>query len=155
MRKFLIVAIAAMLALSLASYCYAGSADARTANYGQGIMGVQGIGDLSSGNTVEVTSTGSAHVTNRATAIGVANFADTLIYTGACYVQSIHIAGAAAGDYAMVYDALTATGTPKFDPRIAVNTSSLSYDTKGAPFATGIYVDVSGAAVFVSVVYDY
>lgn len=155
MKRLFALSVIVLAVVFSASYAFAGSADARTASYGQGISQVVGIGDLSSGNTPEITSVGGLGVTAKAVAIGVANFVDTLVYTGACNVQSIHIAGATAGDYAMVYDAVTATGTPKFDPRIAVNTSSLSYDTKGAPFATGIYVDVSGVSVFVSVVYDY
>ncbi len=154
MKKIFIFSLLIVFALSFVSFADAAT-KARTASVAQGLQGVYGIGDLSSGNTIEVTDAGAATVANKAVALGVAAGADTLIYTGACSIQSVHIAGAAAGDYAQIYDAITATGTPKFDPRIAVNTSSLSYDLKGAPMATGIYVDVSSSAVFASVVYDY
>lgn len=119
-----------------------------------GVEQAVGIGDLSSGDTAEVTSVGGVATTRKAVAV-TSQYSDALVYTGACNVQGILISGATAGDSLAVYDAITATGTAKFDPRIAANTSSFYVDCFGAPFTTGIYVDASAATMFSTVVYDY
>jgi hypothetical protein len=152
-RKLFIISL---LVIAIPAICFAAADQSRAAAVGGKVDQIVAIGDASSGYLVEVNSnTGAMHTVPSAQAVGVAAWSDTLIYTGACRIISISIAGASAGDYAMIYDAVTATGTPKFDPRIAVNTSSLTYYIGGAPFATGIYVDVQDTEVFVSVVYDY
>ena len=141
-----------LLIMAIPAICMAADSARAAIDIGQ----VVGIADGSSGYMLEINSnTGSAHVVEHAQAIGVANFADTLIYTGACRLISVSLTGATAGDYAQIYDAVTATGTPKFDPRLAANTSSLTFNYGGAPFSTGIYVDVIDSELFVSVVYDY
>jgi hypothetical protein len=92
--------------------------------------------------------------TRKAVAV-TSQYSDALVYTGACYVQGIRIDGATAGDSLAVYDALTATGTAKFDPRISANTSGTTVDCFGSPFTTGIYVDASAATMFSTIIYDY
>jgi len=113
------------------------------------------IADASSGYTAEVSSTsGALNVAGRAQAV-TSQFGDGHMYTGAARIQTICVEGPTAGDYAEIYDAITATGTAKFDPRIAANTSSQCYDVGGAPFATGIYINATDGDVLTTVVYDY
>jgi len=146
----------------LISLCFVPFAFADTARYGAtaaGFEGVVGLGDVSSGIVAEVTSVGSLVTTQRALAVENTGFdqsADTLIYTGACRVLGIYVTGESAGDWAAVYDDTTATiENLVFDPRIAANTSSVYFDAKGAPFSTGIYVNVLDNQTFATIVYDY
>jgi len=145
--------------LALASSAFADTA--RLGSFASGLQGVVGIGDVSSGIAAEVNSVGGVATTGKAVAYedtlnastGLSE--DTLVYTGACYLQGIYVTGESAGDWAAVYDAVSKTGNPVFDPRIAANTSSVYFDTKGVKFSTGIYIDVLDNQTLASVVYDY
>lgn len=127
---------------------------ARTASQGVGIEMVNGIGDLSGGNTVEVNDEGGLATAKRSRAV-TAQLGDGQLYTGACYIQTITISGVSAGDSAAIYDNTSATGTAKFDPKIDTANGSYTINANGAPFATGIYVDATDTEVHTSVVYDY
>lgn len=153
MKKFSFV-LSLLMVFLLSTGAFAEATKARTATIGTGIEQVNGIGDLSSGYTAEVNSNGGVATTRKAVAV-TSQVGDALVYTGACYVQGINFYGVTAGDRLAVYDALSATGTPKFDPAVAANTSSVTVDCFGAPFATGIYVDASAATMFSTVIYDY
>lgn len=153
MKKLFILSLLVIFALSFTSFADAAT-KARTASVATGLQGVYGVGDLSSGNTAEVTDGGALVVSNRAVAV-TSQLGDALVYTGACRVLGIQITGVSAADTVAVYDALTATGTAKFDPRTDTNNGSFFVDAKGAPFATGIYVDATDNDVFSSVTYDY
>lgn len=123
-----------------------------------GLGDVVAIGDGSSQDTAEVTSVGSIPSVKRTRAVSAVQ-TEGVVYSGACYLQSIHISGPTAGDYAMVYDCVTAAtatvANQRFDPRISTNTRSQDVDCGGAPFATGIYVKPVDTDVLVTVVYDY
>jgi hypothetical protein len=153
---FLFVVLAVIFS---ASFAFAGSADARTANYGQGISGVQGLGDLSSGNTAEVDSNGNLY-TRSGTATVVSSTGATLntgtaLITGAANIQTITIGGqTAAGDYVNLYDALTATGTPKWEISSGTAKNCVSIPAAGAAITTGLFADSNDNAVIVSVVYN-
>lgn len=155
MKKILI----SCLLMILCSTPFAFADTARAGSFAAGFEGVYGLGDISSGITVEVTSAGGLTTTSRARAVGNTGFAvsaDTQIYTGACWVQSILITGESAGDWVAIYDDTSAVqGSLVFDPRISANTSSFYLDAKGTPFSTGIYANVLDNQVFASVVYDY
>lgn len=72
----------------------------------------------------------------------------TLLVTGQCNVQSITISQAdTANDYVLVYDALTATGTPKFDLSCGTARETIQLLLNDAEFTTGVFVDgtVSGS----------
>lgn len=150
MKKLFILA----LLIAMAVPCYAAT-KATQASMDKGISGgVVGVGDLSSGDTAEVSDSGSVNTVARSKAITNQN-GDGLAYTGACRIQTILVSGVSAGDSVVIYDALTATGNPKFD--IFVGTAA---DTKvvvlgGAPFATGIYVDATDGDVITATVLDY
>ena len=159
MKKLSALFLVLLAVIFSASTAFAGSADARTANYGQGISAVQGLGDLSSGNTAEVDSSGNVY-TRSGTATVVSSTGTTLstgtaLVTGAADVETITISGpaTAAGDYILVYDALTATGTPKFEISVGTAKDTNSIPAAGAHFSTGVFAVSNATPVFVSVVY--
>ena len=159
MKKLSALFLVLLAVIFSASTAFAGSADARTANYGQGISAVNGFGDLSSGNTAEVDSSGNVY-TRSGTSTVVSSTGDTLkagtlLVTGAANIETITISGpaTAAGDYILIYDALTATGTPKFEITTGKAKNTITIDAKGASFSTGVFADSNAAEVFGSVVY--
>jgi hypothetical protein len=68
----------------------------------------------------------------------------TALVTGACNVQSITVSQAVtAGDYLLIYDAASATGTPKYD--IEMGTSETKHLVfNDAEFGTGVFAVTSG-----------
>lgn len=70
----------------------------------------------------------------------------TLIATGACTLNNIVVTGGTTGTI-KIYDALTATGTPKYD---FDTTNTIASYPMNASFATGITI-VTSAATKVSV----
>lgn len=198
MRKIIAILIMLSLTVFVASYAYAGSADARTASFGQGIAYVNGLGDLSTGNTAEVDSNGNVatEIFNNTNQLAIDSSgnaavelfdgsnqvdidadgalevelkvnsaltvrADGLAYdigaNGATNIHSLILYGDAsstAGDYALVYDAATATGSPVFDISIdtAKGTEQLIIPG-GVAFATDIYVDVIDSNVALTIIY--
>lgn len=124
--------------------------------------GAVAVTDQSTGYTQRVDSNGSAKVMEKSKAIsavtGATLLAGSNVYAGACRVNTVTMSGAssAAGDYLLVYDALTATGTPKIE--ISLGTAK---DTKevvipgGADFSTGIFVVSNSAGPHASITYDY
>ena len=154
------ILIGLLVVLVLPALCLAAADSSRAASVGGDVESIVGVADGSSGYMLEINSnTGAALVADRATAVGTnrseALTGTSLIYTGACRIQSISLSSATAADYAEIYDGTSTSGTVKFDPRIASNTSSIYVDAKGAPFATGIYVVGIDGDAFVTVVYDY
>ena len=149
--------IISLLVIAIPAICFAAADQSRAAAVGGNVDQIVAIGDASSGYLAEVNSeTGAVSVTRSARAV-TSQTEDALVYTGACKVQLIQVRGIAAGDLVLVYDALSASGTPKFDIAIAVANDSKCINVGGASFATGIYVDhtAAGAKIFSSVVYDY
>ena len=159
MKKLSALIIAVIFAMAFASYVYAGSADARTASTGKGISQVNGLGDLSSGNTAEIDSDGNVYTRSGSATVvsstGATLNTGTAIVGAACNVESITISGVgtSAGDYVLIYDALTATGTPKFEITAATAKETLTIPTYGAAFATSVFADSNADNVFLSVVY--
>lgn len=156
MKKLIFIATL-LVVLSLAFYAEAADS-ARSVDRGEsGIEQTVALADMSSGAGVEIDSDGN--IKNKpwaATYIGALD--GTVTITGACTVYGIYLYGDAsstAGDYALVYDALTVTGTPKFDISIDVAKGSASYTFPvGVKFTTGVTVDVIDGNAFCSVVYD-
>ena len=157
MRKFSVIAllVAFVLALSVSAFAAAPTATSgRVSSMDKGIQYVVGLGDLSSGKTVNVTDPGAIAVTNIAREV-TAQLGDGQLYTGACYLQGVLVTGVSAVDSAAIYYATSATGTAKFDPKVDTANGSFYFDAKGAYFATGIYVDTTDTEVHVSITYDY
>jgi hypothetical protein len=67
--------------------------------------------------------------------------------TGQYTVVGAFIVGAAANCSALIYDAVTVTGTEKFGVSTLANTTStpIKFDSGGVQFKTGISVDLTGA----------
>ena len=156
MKKIFILSLLVLLAIP--AMCFADTA--RAIAVGGQIESIVAIADGSSGIAAEVSQDGAINVVNRSKALGTGtdtktNNTDELIYTGACRIQSITVSGVGAGDYVLVYDATSATGTPKFDIYVGTAVDTKSIYLGGAPMATGIYVDANDVDVFTSVVYDY
>jgi len=103
--------------------------------------------DVQNGYTQRVDSDGAAHVQEKAQTIAISTSSLTtgeLLKTGACRVGTITYGGptSGSGDYVLIYDALTATGTAKFD--ISIGTAKTTFSLVipgGAKFATGIFAD--------------
>ena len=151
MRKLFIFTLLAVLLMTTGAFA---ATKASRAVVSSGVEQAVAIGDLSSGDTAEVNSVGGIATTRKAVAVTSQDGA-ALVYTGACYVQGIVITAPTAGDSMAVYDAITATGEPKFEAKVADNTSTTFVDCFGAPFTTGIYVDVTDSDVQTTVIYDY
>ena len=160
MKKLSALFLVVLAVIFSASTAFAGSADARTANYGQGIGGVQGLGDLSSGNTAEVDSNGNVY-TRSGTATVVSSTGSTLntgtaLITGAANIQSIVVScpSGSAGDYVLLYDALSATGTPKWDISVGTAKNTIPVSCFGAGVSTGLFAVSNATTGFVTVVYN-
>lgn len=154
--------IALLLGLVVPSFVFADATWTTTKN-GRAVTGQQGISNVvavadgSTGYTQRVDSTGAASVIEKPCTVVVGSGLDSLLVTGAARVYAINVAGTAiaAGDTALIYDALTATGTPRFE--ISVGTAKNTNEViipQGAKFATGIYQAQSADNMLVSVCYD-
>lgn len=153
-----------LLVLLVSLFClptlvFADATDTSTINAKSGSIdymsgGSVAVTDQGSGYTQQVDSYGAASVVNRPafhTASTIAS-ADGIAYhtsyknlvSGACRVMKIVVGGpqSAAGEGALVYDALTKTGTPVFDVSVgtAQNTITIDLGPGGVKFDTGVTV---------------
>ena len=153
MKKFILIALLAM-ALAIPSFCFAAD-NAHALAVSKDVDQVVAIADSSSGAVAEVSSTsGALNVAGRAQAVTL-QVGDGLLYTGACRIQTLVFSGVTAADYVQIFDALTATGTPKFDIKMGTASNTIVVNCAGAPFATGIYADANAATGVTTAVYDY
>ena len=153
MKKIFMFTLLIIFALSFTPFAFAAT-KARTASVAQGLQGAFGIADLSSGDSLEVDSDGSASVKEYPKTASYERGDATAKITGACTVYGLIVSGVSAGDYLWVYDALTATGLPVLD--IYVGTAA---DTKvvsipgGMTFSTGVSYDAIDEDVVSTIVY--
>lgn len=157
MRRRIFINIILALLLCLVLIAPALAADkARAVGRDSGIGEVVALGDASSGNLVEVDNDGSLQTREFAKTV-VSAIADSALVSTAAKVYNVIFNGTTAGDRVDIYDAASATGTPKFeiDTPVAGTTTQISIPG-GATFSTGIYADVtvSGGTALVTVVYD-
>ena len=157
MKKFLTMLVIVCLALwSFSPLAFAGDNDARLFDAYDVDSKVALID--SEGDSADISDKGAVAVSQEgSTTLGDALGGDQLVYTGACTVYSTMIyglSGSSAKDYALVYDALTATGSAVFDISIGVSGDTNQLRFNGVPFSTGIYVDVIDDGVHVWVEYD-
>lgn len=163
MNKLLLTLFVALMmsGVAFADATNTAATKARNATQEKNINSVVGVGDISTGNTVEIDGRGAASVLEYPKTI-TSSTGKTLndgvaLVSAAARVSTVTISGpaTAAGDYILIYDAASATGTPKIE--IAVGTAK---DTRtivipgGATFSTGVFADSNSDAVFVSVTYD-
>ena len=137
------------------------STKARAASLDKGLEQVVGVGDVSGGDTVEVDNRGSMSVLEYPKTV-TASTGPTLntgaaLVTGAARVHAVVCSGitTSAGDYVLIYDALTATGTPVFECTVgtAKDTNEIVIPG-GANFATGVFADSNASTVHAAVIYD-
>lgn len=164
MKRIFVLSLLLILGACSLSYAAAVSTSAdkaRAATTGVGIDTIAAIADAVTGNAVDVDSRGSASTREYPKQVtsstgGTLN-AGVALVSSECYLYSIALSGpaTAAGDYVLIYDAASATGTPKFEISVgtAKDTTLISIPG-GAKFSTGIFAVSNGIAPFVSVVYD-
>lgn len=163
MRKYLLVAV---LLLGAAGYVYGdtlvtSATRARAAALDKGIEQVVGVGDLSDGYSLEVNSHGAASVEEYPKQIssqtGSTLNTGTSMVGNACSVYSITCSGfgTAAGDYVLIYDASSATGTAKFECTVgtAKDTNTISIPG-GAIFSTDVFADSNANTVHLAITYE-
>ena len=161
MKKILIVCLLLLVSVIFATGAYAAD-NVRSANFA-GVDAVV-VSDASSGACAEIDSDGSVQVQNFGSDLiavsyeGLTSGSATpgeLLYTGACRVHSITVTGVSAGDYVEVYDALSRTGVPKFDPKVgtANDTTTIALPG-GVAFSTGIYVYPIDVEVQTAITYN-
>ena len=128
--------------------------------------GAVAVTDQTNGHTLHVDSAGAASVMEYPKTIATGTAAE--VYTGAgggkamvssaCRVSSITYgsANSAAGDYLLVYDAASVTGTPKFDLSIGTAQSTEHFVIPGgATFSTGVYAIAYGTnGINATITYD-
>lgn len=123
--------------------------------------GAVAVTDQTNGYTARVDSAGALSVMEYpktiAQATGKTLNSGTALVGSACRVSNIIVSGAAtaAGQYVLLYDAASATGTAKFD--ISVGTAKGTIDITipgGATFSTGVFADSSANPIHVTITYD-
>jgi hypothetical protein len=162
MKKFILVLL---LVLAIAGYAFADATTTSTITPKAGKIdfgAATGTFDPVQGYGQRVDSNGSAKVMEKSKTItsstGVTLNTGQIFYTGACRVNSVVVGGVgtSAGDYVLIYDALTATGTPVLEVSVGTAKDTVQVNIPGgADFATGIFVDSNAAAVHCAVAYDY
>lgn len=159
MRKLI---IALLLALVVPSVVFADASFTTTKN-GRAVTGQQGISNVtaqadgSTGYTQRIDSTGAAMVMKKPTTVTAVAGVDGIVMTGAGRVYSITVSGTllASGDVINIYDALSATGTPKYEISVGTAKGTLTIKTEGVNFTTGVFVDqVTANTALVSVEYQ-
>ena len=163
MRKllFVIAALAMLGGVAFADATSTSTQNSRTASYDKANQ-IVGVADLTYGYTQRVDSKGAALVMEKSSTISASTGGTlntgTALYTGACRVKSVTVSGfgTAAGDYVLIYDAASATGTAKIEVTVgtAKDTNTIVIPG-GADFSTGIFADSNSNNVHVSVSYDY
>lgn len=155
MKKIFMFTLLIIFALSFTSFADAAT-KARVASVAQGISQVDGIADLSSGDSLEIDSDGSASVKEYPKTVAVSRGDSAAKVSGACTLYGLVVSGVSAGDYAYIYDALTVTGTPKFDIYVgtAADSTVVTLPAGGVSFATGVSIDATDDDVVTSVIYD-
>ena len=119
------------------------------------------VTDAANGYTQRVDDTGAAYVKQKANAVAFAEGATlnagTALVSAACRVSSITFGGpvVAAGSYVLIYDAITATGTQKFDISIGTTKGVQTIVIPGGvAFATGVFADSNASDAGITITYD-
>lgn len=160
MFKKLLIAlllVVGMVSVAFADATVTTATKARLATQDKDVQGAYAIGDISSGYTQEVDSRGSASVLEYPKSVATVSGVDGAAVGSACRVVAINVAAplASAGDYVNIYDAASATGTPKLEISLGTAKDSKSIVIPGGiTFSTGVYVEQSADNALVSVIYD-
>lgn len=139
-----------ILLLITAIFCtlrqYAESATkARSANIRMGISSVVGIGDLSSGDTIEVDSDGDLSV-KPGEATGIVYYADSTIKAtaGTVYAVIFSASSMTAGDLVELKDGNNSADTSLITISASASTGQWMFEPCiGVEFSSGIYLDIT------------
>jgi hypothetical protein len=141
-RKMFFVLLLLVVAGFMCSPAFAAT-KAHTINTASNVDSAVAIGDVSSGDTAEVDGDGNLAVENSASTI-VREVGDgDAIVSGAFTLKGLYVTGITAGDYILVYDALTKTGDPVLDVYVgtAKSTVAVTLPSGGVSFSTGLSID--------------
>lgn len=164
LRLFIALLVGLFLAPSLvfADATITTGRNIRTAGADQGFTSTTAIGGARTGRVLEIDNRGSASVfeypKTLSSTTGKTLADGTLIRTGAARVTSITVSGlaTAADSNVLIYDALSATGTPKFEITLATAKDTVHINIPGgAIFSTGIFADSSTTTVHLALTYDF
>lgn len=160
----LLLALFAVMVMAGVSFADATYTSTQNIKGGNADYGVGALVDQTNGYTNHVDSEGAAYVQEKVNEVVEAIDSNdlnvgTLVKSGACRLKSIIVGGptGAAGDYVLVYDALTATGTPKFDVSVGTAKDTIVVNIPGGvKMATGIFIEQGGTAatLVATVAYD-
>lgn len=107
------------------------------------------VADLTNGYLQKVDTQGTAKASEGLKTVAFVNSQSAggeLVRTGAATVYSLTVSGTANNDYAVLYDALTATGTPILDVVVSTSTPTITVPIPGGRLcSTGIFVDLGTA----------
>lgn len=150
------LAIVVVPAIVHADASFTSTRNSRNTSTAQGISQSVANADASTGYTQRVDSQGAAMVLKKPTSVAVVAGQDVVAVTGAARVYSINVAApaSAAGDYIEIYDALSATGTPKLEVSLGTAKGTVQLKLEGMNFATGVFVNQSANNALVSVEYQ-
>lgn len=163
MKKLLFALLSVILTAGL-SYADATYTSTTNIKGGNADYGYGATVDQTNGYTQHIDSEGAGYVQEKASEVVEAIDSNdlnvgTLVKSGACRLNTIIVGGptGAAGDYVLVYDALTATGTPKFDISVGTAKNTIVVNIPGGvKMATGIFIEQGGtaASLVATVAYD-
>ena len=72
--------------------------------------------------------------------------AGTALVTGRCFGKVLIVTGENAGDYVLIYDNTSATGTPKLDISVGTASQPVIVPLEEAEFGTGVFANSTLAA---------
>lgn len=163
MKKLFLALLSVILTAGL-SYADATYTSTTNVKGGNADYGYGATVDQTNGYTQHIDSEGAGYVQEKVNEVVEAIDSNdlnvgTLVKSGACRLKSIIVGGptGAAGDYVLVYDALTATGTPKFDVSVGTAKDTIVINIPGGvKMATGIFIEQGGTAatLVATVAYD-
>jgi len=146
--------------ISIFLYCgavYAGNADSiDSRNFrAYNVSGVQGLVDISDGDTAEVDNNGAVSVTLDSSSTGWSTSqvlsdntyegaapGDCLVDTGSGIIQVINLYSNTADNYALIYDNTAASGTLLYDIVAGANGATGVTFSTAIPYSTGVYAYV-------------
>jgi len=127
---------------------------ARTINAFDGVGQATAVADVSSGDTQEVDSDGSAQIQEEVKQKGTLSDDGTLV-GASCTFYGYQVFGSLAGDYVHIYDDNSATGTAVFKVYVGTAADSKAFFIPGGvPFSTNVYLDFKNSGLDATIIYD-
>ena len=163
MKKLFIACLMAMVlpVLAQADSSYTSTRNARNTSTAQGVNQSVAVADASTGYTQRVDSVGAAQVAIKpqtlVSSTGTTLNNGTQLVSGAARVSSLTVSGigTSAGDYVLIYDNTSATGTPALEIVLGTAKETVTVQVPGGmQFSTGVYADANSTNVFIAAAYN-